>query len=49
MGGIIGVIFATQVVTSMSLDVLKWLVIIVVTVTGGIMLYEGAQMKNKEE
>lgn len=48
-GGIIGVIFATSVVTSLPLDAVKWLVIIVVTITGIIMAYEGIQMKAAKE
>ena len=48
-GGIIGVIFATSVVTSLPLDAVKWLVIIVVTITGIIMAYEGIQMKAIKE
>lgn len=48
-GGIIGVIFATSVVTSLPLQALTWLVIIVVTITGLIMAYEGVQMKTANE
>lgn len=49
LGGIIGVIFATNVVTSLPLQALTWLVIIVVTITGIIMAYEGVKMKSDNE
>lgn len=48
-GGIIGVMFATNVVTSLPLDTLKWLVIIVVTITGIIMALEGIKMKKEDK
>ncbi len=48
-GGIIGVIFATNVVTSLPLSALTWLVIVVVTITGIVMAYEGIKMKTAKE
>lgn len=49
LGGLIGVVFATSVVTSLPLEVLKWLVIAVCLITGGVMLKEGAAMKTANE
>lgn len=49
LGGVIGVIFATNVVTSLPLTALTWLVIIVVTITGLVMAYEGVKMKTNNE
>lgn len=49
LGAVIGVVFATNVVTSLPLDVLKWLVVAVCIITGGVMLKEGFAMKTANE
>ena len=49
LGACIGVVFATSVVTSLPLDALKWLVVAVCIVTGGIMIKEGTAMKSANE
>lgn len=48
LGGIIGVIFATNVVTSLPLQVLTYVVICVVIITGVIMFVEAVKMKKGE-
>lgn len=48
LGGVIGVVFATSVVTSMDLDLLKNLVVVVCVVTGYVMIREGLAIKKDQ-
>jgi uncharacterized membrane protein YfcA len=49
IGGIVGVIIATQIVKSLPLDILTWLVVGVVTYTGSTMLKAAFENKDAQD